>query len=166
MPGRTLATQRFARSLVMGLSTAWLVWRGAVGASDLGQGLVERPEVWSQALTLGLEERLRLGLDDWDRQKGLARGSTFELVQALLRQTPERELVWVVGLRSMRQGAALAPAGNLCFPRRFRTDPERHGPDWVPPDGDTWLLFDPTLVPCLEARKTRLAAGQDWSLWR
>lgn len=166
MTREVLATQRFARTFATGLCTVWLLWRGAAGAWDLGRDVVERPEVWTQALTLDLEGRTRVGLADWDKLKGLPTGTTFELVEALRKETPERGLVWVVGLQSLKQGAALAPAGNLCFPRLFRADNERHGADWVPPEGDSWLLFDPALTVCMEGRKTRLASGRDWSLWR
>jgi hypothetical protein len=144
---------------------AWLAWRGGAGALELAERVSLNRAIWTDAFRLTQEQRLASTLGGWDEDHRLARGYLHALVRAIQEQVPAHETVQVVGMRERKQLLAFIPVPHLCFPRKLGTDLIPLPPDWEPDEPSYLLLFDARLRERLQAKKTLLAAGPDWTLW-
>ena len=167
----TLAMFRFALlsrlgrlSLASG-SLLWFLWSGTDGLARLGAALTGNPGAWHEAFELSLAEREKRTLNEHDARLGLRLGHTHGILVAIREHVPPREVVHLIGLTERKQARDLVPIPHLAFPRRLGLALIPLPPDWTP-DVDSYLLdFDRGLEATLRAKKTKLAAGSDWSLW-
>lgn len=153
------------RRVVLFALLAWFVWGGARGALDLVGELAASDLGWiARTLTASEEYRLARTLAQQDLEQDLAPGYHLALLRALeehVDPTGEIQVVRRPGLNRQRQLPAL---NNLVFPRVFRVSDGS-----VPPAADqpSWFLdFRDERREVLATRRSPIASGPDWVLWR
>jgi hypothetical protein len=149
---------------------AWLLGRAGAGLLACVQELCSTdPGRLVAALTAGEDERLARTLAEQDRQQDLPVGYHLELIRALWEHVPPAGVIYVrqrpgrIGWPGRRTLPALH---HLAAPRLFRPPPDELGGAPSADGSNAVLDFDDELRARLETRRTPVARGPDWTLWR
>lgn len=152
--------------LILGSAALWL----ALGAGRALLGLARDPfgsaPTWiGDALDLDEPARIRRTLARRDLAFGFPPGTHEALWKALSSHVPEDGVIHVDIDRDARQARAAKPILVLGFPRRVvRHHGSRIEALW--PEGEYGLFFGPERLEWLAGKRTLLARGPNWTLWR
>jgi len=143
-----------------------MAWRGALALPQVAAEAAELGTTWSTARELSAEGRIMGTLVRWDREAGLPDGYVHGIVRAINEHVPPHGTVQLVAVPDRKRIRALVPLPHLTFPRRMRADYFPLPAGWEPDADSVLLVFGDALLERLRAKKTLLASGPDWTLWR
>lgn len=144
---------------------AWLAWRSGAGALSLLAELRSTdPRKVADALAASEDARLAHTLERQDRRQGFPEGTHLGLFHALVEHVEPAGVIYVPARFGHGDGRKLAVLRNLLAPRTFR--PVAEPALGALPSAGAVLDFDDELRARLETRRSAVAHGADWTLWR
>lgn len=144
----------------------WLTVGACHALVVVGVGLFGTAPSWiSDAIRLDEPARIERTLARRDQTFGFPPGTHQALWDALVTHVPEDGVIHVDIDRDAVQARAAKPILILGFPRRgMRHRGSRIEALW--PEGEYALFFGKERAAWLAGKRTQLASGPDWTLWR